>query len=200
MLRANHAPYASKALMKAIMIRSCLENVYFKKQDNHSSRAYKKQKNYCSRLYKKERKNFFNNLNPKFVSDNKLFWKTVKPLFSNKASYNANIKLIDKDEIIQNDEEVGETLNSFFENAIFNLKLNENSFVFNKKHTNIQDPIEKIIVKYQFYLSILMIKIRIKNNNFRFKHVMLSSIKNEIKGLNPNKAITHNNIRPKKLR
>ena len=126
MLRANHAPYVSKVLRKAIMKRSCHENVYFKKQDNHSLRAYKKQKNYCSRLYKKERKKFFNNLNPKFVSDNKLFWKTVKPLFSNKASYNANIKLTDEDEIMQNDEKVAETLNTFFGNAVSNLKLNGN--------------------------------------------------------------------------
>ena len=96
MLRANHAPYVSKALRKAIMKRSCLENVYFKKQDNHSLRAYKKQKNYCSRLYKKERKNFFNNLNPRFVSDNKLFRKTVKPLLSSKGSYNANKNLLIK--------------------------------------------------------------------------------------------------------
>ena len=43
-LRANHVPNVSKALRKAIMRRSCLENVYFKKQGNHSLRAYKKQK------------------------------------------------------------------------------------------------------------------------------------------------------------
>ena len=41
MLRANHAPYVSKALRKAIMKRSCLENIYFKKQDNHSLRRQK---------------------------------------------------------------------------------------------------------------------------------------------------------------
>ena len=110
MLCANHAPYESKVLKKAIMKRSCLENIYFKKQDNHSLREYKQQKNYCSRLYKKERKIFFNNLNPKFVSDNKLFWKTVKPLFSSKDSYDANIKLTDKDEIIQIVEIVVERL------------------------------------------------------------------------------------------
>ena len=81
MLRVNHAPCAFKALKKAIMKRSCLENVYFKKQDSHSSRAHKKQKQNCSRLYKKEIKKKFNNLNQKFVSDNKLSWKTVNPLF-----------------------------------------------------------------------------------------------------------------------
>ena len=64
---------------------------------------------------------------------------------------------------------------------------------------NIQDPIEKIIVKY-VHPSILIIKNKIENTNtFRFKHAMLSDIKNEIKGLNPNKATTHNNIPPKIL-
>ena len=57
-IRANHASYVSKALRKAIMKRSRLENIYFKKQDNHFLRAYKKQKSYCSRLCKKDRKFF----------------------------------------------------------------------------------------------------------------------------------------------
>ena len=105
MLIANHAPYVSKALRKAIMKSSRLENIYFKKQDNHSLRAYKKQNNYCSRLYKKE-----TTINLKFASFKILFWKTEKPLFSGKGSYNAYIKHTDKDEIIQNDEKVAETI------------------------------------------------------------------------------------------
>ena len=91
-------------------------------------------------------------------------------------------------------------LNSFFENAVSSLKLNENSFVINNEHKNIQDRTEKIIVKYQFHPSILINKNKIENTNtFRFKLVMLSDIKNEINGLNPNKATTHNNIPPKIL-
>ena len=56
----------------------------------------------------------------------------------------------------------------------------------------------KYQVKYQFHPSILIIKNKIKN--FRFNHVILSDIKNEIKSLNPSKATTHNNIPPKILR
>ena len=94
-----------------------------------------------------------------------------------------------------------ETLNSFFENAVSSLKLTENSFFINNKHKNIRDPIEKVFVKYQFHSSILVIKNKIKdNNNYRFRHVMLSDIKNEIKDLNPNKATTHDNIPLKILR
>ena len=58
LLRANHAPYISKTLRKAITRRSYLEKVYFKKRTDHSLKAYKKQKTYCSRLYKKKEKNF----------------------------------------------------------------------------------------------------------------------------------------------
>ena len=42
-------------------------------------------------------------------------------------------------------KKVAETLNCVFENAVFSLKLNENSFVINNEHKNIQDPIEKIL-------------------------------------------------------
>ena len=55
--------------------------------------------------------------------------------FSNKVGYNANIKLTDKDEIIQNDENVAETLNTFFENAVSSLKLNENSLLITNAKT-----------------------------------------------------------------
>ena len=77
MFRANPVPHVPKELSKDILKRSCLDNVCFKKQDNHSLTTWKKQNIYCSSLYKKEKKVFFNNLNPKFVSDLKLFWKTV---------------------------------------------------------------------------------------------------------------------------
>lgn len=59
---------------------SYLENIYFKKQDDHPLGTYRKHKNFCSRSYKQERKKFFNNLISAFVSDNKLFCRRVKPL------------------------------------------------------------------------------------------------------------------------
>ena len=68
LLLANHASDISKSLRKAIMKRSYLENLYFKRRTGHSLRNYKKQKSFCSRLYKKQKKNFFNKLNTSFVS------------------------------------------------------------------------------------------------------------------------------------
>ena len=62
---------------------------------------------------------FFNKLNPKIVSYNKLFWITVRPLFSNIVIYNVNIKPTEKDGIDQGDEKVAETIKWFFRKCFF---------------------------------------------------------------------------------
>ena len=51
LLRENHSQYVTKALRKAIMRRSKLGKIYFKKQTDESLKAYNKQKNHCSKLY-----------------------------------------------------------------------------------------------------------------------------------------------------
>ena len=95
------------------MKKSQLENIYRKTLTEKSLKAYKKQKNYVSRLYKKERKMFFNSLNSSVISDNRKFWKTVKPLFSNKGNYGNKIKLVENEEIIDDDRRTKQ----FFKNC-----------------------------------------------------------------------------------
>ena len=46
---------------------------------------------------------FFNSLSLSVISDNRKFWKTVKPLFSNKGNYGNKIKLVENEEIIDDD-------------------------------------------------------------------------------------------------
>ena len=121
-LRANNEPYITKKLRKAIMKSSQLESIYRETLTEKSLKAYKKQKNYVSRLYKKERKTFFNSLNPSVVSDNRKFWKTVKLLFSSKGSYGNKIKLVENEEIIDDDTKVAEELNNFFKIDFYPLK------------------------------------------------------------------------------
>ena len=123
------------------MRRSHLEKVYCKNKSEKSFKAYKKQKSFCSRLYKKERKRFFNNLNPSFVTDNKLFWKTIKPFFSNKRNYGSQIKLVEKDEVLQDDDLIAKELNKFFRNVVSTLNIKENRFITNRSSNGITDPI-----------------------------------------------------------
>ena len=48
------------------------------------------------------------------MADNKLFWRTVKPFFSNKGSHRVNIKPVGGDKLLQDDSEVAEELNNIF--------------------------------------------------------------------------------------
>ena len=158
-------------------------------------------KNYCSRLYKKERKEFFNNLNPSFVKDNNIFWKTIKPFFSDKTNLRSQIKLIENDELIQNDDKVAETLNTFFKNAVSTLDINENSYIVNNESSTILDPVERAIKKYEIHASILLIKNKIGNQkSFKLEGINVSNIVKEIKTINPNKATPSGNILPKILK
>ena len=200
-LRANHSSYVSKAVRKTIMKRSYLEKLYFKSWTENSVKTYKRQKSYCSRLYKKERKEFFNNLNPSFVKDNNIFWKTIKPFFSDKTNLRSQIKLTENDELIQNDDKVAETLNTFFKNAVSTLDINENSYIVNNESSTILDPVERAIKKYEIHASILLIKNKIGNQkSFKLEGINVSNIVKEIKTINPNKATPSGNILPKILK
>ena len=57
------------------------------------------------------------------MSDNKKFWKNMKPLFSGKSKSSSKITLIKGDEILSDEHQVAETLNSYFINAVQNLDI-----------------------------------------------------------------------------
>ena len=55
-----------------------------------------KQKNFCTKLYKKEQKKYYSNIVLKIFTDNKRFWRTVKPLITDKGVQASRITLVDK--------------------------------------------------------------------------------------------------------
>ena len=54
------------------------------------------------------------NLNHKDIPDNKQFWRTVKPLLSDKAKLNEKITLVEDNKTMSKDKDNAELLNSFF--------------------------------------------------------------------------------------
>ena len=112
------------------------------------------------------------------MSDNKLFWKTLKPFFSNKGIHWGNTKLVEGNKLIQDNSEVAEEPNNFFKEAFSSLVVNENSYIINPNSINISDPIEKAVGKYKFYPSILLIKI-VNQDKVSFKQIFKLDMKKE---------------------
>ena len=94
--RANQVGFITKDLHKAIMKRSRLRNKFLRDRTDISREEYKKQRNLCVSLLKKAKKDHFANLDIKSATDNKKFWQTVKPPFSNKVKTITVIKLVEK--------------------------------------------------------------------------------------------------------
>ena len=84
---------------------------------------YKRQRNHCLSILRKTKKEYFNSLNIKQVSDNKPFWKSVKPFFSDKGSNSSKITLVEENNIISDEEEIANIMNNYFINVTKTLNL-----------------------------------------------------------------------------
>ena len=67
------------------MVRSQLKKKFNNNKFEENSRKYKQQINDCVKLLRKTKTECFQNIVNDKVNDNKIFWKTVKPRFSNKC-------------------------------------------------------------------------------------------------------------------
>ena len=196
-VRANNAPYMNKTLAKAIMNRTRLKNKYHQECNEVNKSKYNKQRNFCVNLFRREKKKYYTNLDPKLITDNKKFWKTVKPLFSDKYNVNRAITLIDGNNIISEDINVAVKLNDFFSNAVKKLDIRgyEPEIPLIGK-----DKITDIVFKFKKHPSILKIKdVMDVIEKFSFLPTDTASFAMEIKNLNANKPTTLNNIPVKVL-
>ena len=194
-LRANDNPFMTKELRKAIMVRSRLHNDLNKKKTLLCKLAYNKQRHFCTGLLRRTKKEYYSKLSPKNVSDNKKFWKIVKPFFSDKSVTTDKITIIDDNEIHDDDKNVSEIFNNFFSNAVNNLNIPE--YIPLNADVDEVDPIMKAINKYKNHDSI--IRIREETNNeegFSFKQIESKTVENAIFSLNKSKACPSNSIPP----
>ena len=196
--RANNSPFMNKKLSKAVMNRSRLRNKFLRNPTDESRSVYTKYRNYCTGLFRREKKSYYNNLNVKLVTDNKKFWKTVAPFFSEKHFRPNKITLIDGDEIISDDTAVAEKFNTYFANIVNNLNIEgyETDYVRQPE----LDDISNIIEKFKTHPSIIKIKDNVNiEARFHFEDIDEPMVQKQLASLNKKKPTTFNNIPTKIL-
>ena len=105
-------------------------------------------------LLHKAKRNYFAELD-RILKYNRKFWKTVNPLFSEKAYLKESIVTIskDKERTITKNKELAETFNSFFSSMVDNLKI---EYDINRQ-ANISthpDPVLQAIETLKYHPSI----------------------------------------------
>ena len=105
---------------------------------------------------KKAKREYYANLNPSVISDNKKFWRTIKPLFSDKVTTSKSITLVENQDICSDNEKAALIFNAFFSNVVNNLNIERNDDILND-NINDLDPVHKANNKYDKHSSILKI-------------------------------------------
>ena len=125
----------------------------------------------------------YKNLNLKDLSDNRKFWKTIKPCFINKGLNSKKLLLKEKGNLVSDEKELATIMNNFFINITKDLEeLKKDS---KGKLNNLED----IVKAFESHPSIEKIKKAINTTEkFSFRNVKDDEVRKFIMNLGGSKA------------
>ena len=85
--------FMTQELSQEIMKRSRLCNNFLRNRTEVKKILYNRQRNNFAFLLRRSKTGYYKNLNVKNVTDNKLFWKSAKPLLSDKSCIRDRINI-----------------------------------------------------------------------------------------------------------
>ena len=158
-------------LNHAIMMRSKLRKKFLESRSVRDRDSYQKEQNLCVSLLRQNKKGYFETSDIKSVIDNKMFRKTVAPLFSSKSKASNKITLSENEKLIINDQKCAEMFNNYFDSIAKELKIPIDQILLNDAST-FDDLIIAAVHNYERHQNILKIKEKVKKYElFSFYHV-----------------------------
>ena len=188
-MRANRVTLMTKEVRKTILIRSKLRNKFLKDKNEQSRNEYRKQRNLCVALVRRAKQQYFSSLDLSLIVDNKSFWKTVKPLFSDKTSHKDIISLTEDRKTITEDLPIAEIFNNYFSNVIRSLC--DRNVPTEPGIACSQNAVSTAINKFRNHPSILSINKSMERIGcliFAFEFVSLEETIKEVNKLSTKKA------------
>ena len=187
-IRAKDGPFMTKELRKAFMKRTTLKTVYNKNRNLANHLAYKKQRNKCVKMLRNAKIQYYKSLDLKDLTDNRKFWKIIKPVFSDTVKTCWSINLYEDGNLISKESQVAEVLNEHFVNITNSLGIGENKDITTPT-IGIEDPVEVAIKKFESHPSILKISRHIASSEkFEFRAVTEDETNTQLVKLNPKKG------------
>ena len=195
-VRCNQSSFMSKQLKKAIMTRFRLLNKYRKDKIVGNLFAFKRQRKFCVKLLRKSKKDFHNNLNLKRITENRTFWLTIKPNFTDKPLKDERITLVEGNKVIAEEEDVVKKFKDHFEKIVETLKI-DHPILSDLS----DDPVLNAIESFSDHASVLKTKeARNSSDCFSINVVTIEVICKEIQALDASKAAQIDDIQTNYLK
>ena len=122
------------------------------------------------------------------MTDSRKFWKTIKPLFSDKIQASCKIALLENEVLVDDDKEVAEVFNEYFVNITDSLGIIQPKGDLTPTD-GLYDPVEIAIKKYSSHPSIQLISANTNpSNSFAFSCVPNERVSAKLQELKTKKA------------
>ena len=125
------------------------------------------------------------------------FWKTVKPLLSEKVTKHSKINLVEDGKIISRDDQIAKKFSEYFISIPI---LNMPSNGYKCPDSSEQDTILKILDKYRDHPSIKLIKAKNNSHVFKFNQIDMEEVKKSFQSLDSKKAVQKDDIKTNLLK
>ena len=189
--RGTNKTHMNKNLGRAVMKRKRLKNIANETKDQNDLNSYKAQMSRVVQNNKGAKREFFRELDPTKVGNDKVFWKTFKPLLSSNGTNHASkITLVENGTVLTNDKDISECFNDYFVNITDTLDID--------KPTQPNEADSKILKKAQAiekhnnHPSVLKIKALVGNETFSFSPFSAVDVCDEINHLDSSKIVSGN--------
>ena len=97
----NQSRLMNKTLSKEGMKRARLRNNFLENRiEENPKKKCPKQRDFCVSLLRRTKQKYLNSFHENSITDNRKFWKTLKPLFSNKRTTNEKIISVENPKIL----------------------------------------------------------------------------------------------------
>ena len=134
------------------------------------------------------KKDYYKGLDIKNLTDNRKFWRSVKPLFNDKVKTSSTIVLMENDEVVSEDRAVANILNDYFSTITKSLKIAENNENV-VTGDEISDPVTAAIEKYRSHPGVMLIKSHYENAEvFDFRRVSIVEVLKQVDKLDTKNA------------
>ena len=189
-IKPNQIPYMHGQLRKAINVKAMLKRKYYKSRSSGTWSKYRKQRNYVTKLKRQAKQEYFDKHCNRVGKDNeKSFWKTVKPFFSQSLLSNPNISISHNESIVSEPNTVCNLLNDFFIDVADSLGENLNLHKLS---------LSELRNHFSSHPSITFIKSSIINKeNFNFRSITAETIVKKCSSLKLSKAPGYDRISSK---
>ena len=193
--RNNEAPFMNRRLRKEIMLRSKKKNTFNNNPTTENWNQYRLQRNKCVKVLREVKGDFYASLDLNNIFDSKRFWRTIKPIFSEKVRGADMSALIENNDIISDKSKISNIMNEYYVNVTDSLNIGNIPCDSADDAPDNLDAVDQIISKFRSHPSINAIKRNIAvTEKFCFKHVNEESMEKHIDNLDTKKASPQGDI------